>query len=540
MSQEPGQRRELGDGSGRTVWVNGSVVGGYVVSYLASGGMSVVYKGEKDGQEFVLKEVQTTNSREVPSLISEKTLLERLKHPALISYHTFFNENGYYYLVVDYIPGEPLSKFLQEGSQVPIEDVVEWALQLCEVFVYLHQQNPPVIYRDLKSENILLYDGQVKLIDFGIARVHKGTRQSDTELMGSPVTASPEHYGGAETDARSDIYTLGATIYELLTGGRRLQVGAFAFAPVRDLRADVPEALDKVVLKALCFKPEERYQTAEEFRDAILQAMGRPVATVPGTAQNSPSAGERAPSRGRILAVTLAALVLLGLGVAVRSRGVENKSLKASVQGDLFAVGKVEGSPVVFLGEDVGLFRVTAWQQEDPQQRAQTLTKRLNEFYHSPCPACNTTALEPADIKVGRYVKTGEIVVFYAHMHGFDQAAWGPELLATVDEAQAKAFKVAPRFLAAYWRDLLRDTVSLSRGFPVAKSALGEQLAEALLGARNELTEEEATAENLQAVLRQTTASQATALRTIFERVPERQPEADKFGGVEGYEPLRI
>lgn len=535
MSQNTSQRRDLGDGSGRTALVDGSMVGGYKVSYLASGGMSVVYKGEKDGQTFVLKEVLTTNSREVPSLISEKTLLERLNHPALISYHSFFNENGYYYLVVDYVPGEPLAKFLKDGTPPPVSDVVDWALQLCDVFIYLHQQSPPVIYRDLKSENILLCDGQVKLIDFGIARVHKGTRQSDTELMGSPVTASPEHYGGAETDARSDIYTLGATIYELLTGGRRLQVGAFAFASVRQLRPDVPEALDKVLLKALEFKPAERYQTATEFRNAILRAMGRPV---PSEATSTTQDKSRAKI-GFALAA-LACLLLLGGVAASRLLGVSNKSYKNSLEGNLFAAGSVDGQPVVLMGEDVGLFRVTAWEKERPEERAKTLAKRLNTFYHSPCPACNTTALEPADIKVGRFVETGEVVVFYAHMHGFDKVHWGPELLATVDEEQARNFKVAPRFLAAYWRDLLRDTVSLSRGFPVANSALGEQLTQALTEARGDLSGDEATVENLKSILRKTTASQASALRTLFEKVPERQPEPDQFGGVKGYEPLRI
>lgn len=536
MSQNAAKRRDLGDGTGRTALVDGSVVGGYTVSYLASGGMSVVYKGEKDGQTAVLKEVLTTNSREVPSLISEKTLLERLKHPALISYHTFFTEDGYYYLVVDYVPGAPLSKFLKDGTPPPVNDVVDWALQLCDVFGYLHQQSPPVIYRDLKSENILLEDGQIKLIDFGIARVHKGTRQSDTELMGSPVTASPEHYGGAETDARSDIYTLGATIYELLTGGRRLQVGAFAFAPVRQLRPDVPEELDKVILKALEFKPADRFQTAEEFRDAILKAVGRAVPALPPDP-------EGVPKTKRKLGFAMAALTLLLVGgalVASRLMGVTNKSLQNSLEGNLFAAGTVDGQQVVFLGEDVGLFQVTAWQKEVPAERAKTLAKRLNTFYHSPCPACNTTALEPADIKVGRYVDTGEVVVFYAHMHGFDKVHWGPELLATVDEAQAKNSKVAPRFLAAYWRDLLRDTVSLSRGFPVSNSALGAQLADALGQAREDLSGEEATVENLRSILRKTTASEASSLRTLFEKVPERQPEADQFGGVKGYEPLRI
>lgn len=560
MSEQSGERKDIGDGSGRTALVDGSTVGGYQVRFLAAGGMSVVYRGTKLGKEVVLKEVETSNTREVPSLLSEKSLLERLDHKGLVSFYSFFNEGGYYYLVVEYVPGQPLSKFLERGSTPTVEEVADWGLQLCEIFHYLHRQNPPIIYRDLKSENVMLHDGRIKLIDFGIARLHKGGgREKDTELLGSTVTASPEHYGGAETDARSDIYTLGATLYELLTGGRRLKIGAFQFAPVSELREDVPKNFEQVLAKSLEFKPENRYQTAKEFRDAICLAMKWPIPAEQERRRSSRPEASSPTARKKGPWILMVAVVLVALvGGAAYQQGwipgaggknpigstspgavASTGSLEATLDGDLFAAGGIEGRSVVFMGEDVGLFQVTGWEKQTPEERAAALAKRLNIFYRSACPACGATALEPQDIKVGRYEKTGDTVVFYAHMHGFDEVHWGPELLATVDEDQAKEFQTTPRFVASYWRDLLRDTIALSRGFAVDHSALGEELAGAMSKAREGLSDENATTDNLRKVLRETTGSQSFKMRELFLTVPDRKPAVDAFGGVEGYEPLR-
>lgn len=553
MSAQSGERRELGDGTGRTALIDGSMVNGYTLTYLAHGGMSVVYKGVKQGRTVVLKEVNCTNSREVPSLISEKTLLERLSHPGLVAFEAFFTENNFYYLVVEYVPGEPLSQFLNKRDGAPVLDVADWAIQLCEIFTYLHAQKPAIIYRDLKSENILLYDGKVKLIDFGIARVHKGDRQKDTELMGSPVTASPEHYGGAETDARSDIYTLGATVYELLTGGRRKQVGAFQFAPLRDLRPEVPVALDKAILKALAFKPGDRYQTAQDFRDALLTAVGKPVPA--WVDRRATRREEPVPTRKRpglllpLLAVSAVALAVLvggaikggyltvgapAAGGAVPSTG----SREASLQGNLFGTGKVGDRSVVFMGEDVGLLPVTAAGGYAATERAELLAQRLNKAYSTHCPGCGATKLEPGDIRVGRY-EGRETVVFYAHVHGADQLVAGPDLLATVTEEQARQQGTTSRYVAAYWRDLIRDVVSLSRGQAVNNSALGSELSASLLRARQSLSPGQATVENLRGILKQTTGAQALRLRDLFSQIPDRQASGDDFAGVKGYEPLR-
>lgn len=543
-----GERRELNDGTGRTALEDGTKVGGYTVSFLAHGGMSCVYKGEKDGQTFVLKEVSATNTREVPSLISEKGLLERLDHPGVVGFENFFNEKGFYYLVLEYVAGRPLSTYLSPDHLAPPETVVDWGIQLCEIFEYLHAQDPPVIYRDLKAENVMLEDGRIKLIDFGIARLHKGVRAKDTELMGSPATASPEHYGGAETDARSDIYTLGASLYELMTGGRRKQVGAFQFAPVRELNPAVNPKVEAVIEKATAFKPEDRYQNARQMRDALLTAVGRPIPKSPPLKSTVPASHRGAVVPVRWLVIAAVVVLVSGFGYKkyqetqspfyggpVPSAG----TYEASLPVDIFTSGEVGGRPTVLLGDDIGLFEVTGDAKMTPEVRSKTLANRLNSMYHSACIACGGTGLEPADIKVGRHQESNQVVVFYAHMHG-SHVHWGPELLATVSEDQAKVLGVTPRFVAGYWRDLVRDTVNLSRGFEVPDSVLGQELSGALLKARDKISKDAEQLTNLKAVLQELTGKESLRLKETFLHVPEKKPASDTFEGVKGYEPLTL
>lgn len=556
-------RREVAPG--RTAFPDGTKVRGYTLSFLATGGMSVVYKGEKDGKTYAVKEVQASNTREVPSLVSEKNLLERLEHPGILQYETFFNEVGYYFLITEYVPGHPLSEIRDGEQPTDPATIVDWGLQLCDIFSYLHRQNPPVIYRDLKSENILLSGDRVKLIDFGIARVHKGSRQKDTELMGSPATASPEHYGGAETDARSDIYTLGATLYELLSGGRRLQIGAFQFAPIRQLRPDVSPELEAVLAKALEFKPDRRFQSIDAFGQALAKVAGKPyktpvlerapegvrIVTEAVPTQSMPESQIERPLFARFLPLLLTLLLFSGVGVGAATHfglvdlpgsapQASANSHEASLEGNLFAVGDVEGKAVVFMGEDLGLMEVTGWKEQSAGKRAGTLAKRLNTFYHSPCLECGKSALEPEDIKVGRYSETNDVVIFYCHMHGEDTIHWGPDLLVTITPKQAEALGSTPRFVAAHWRDLIRDIVDISRGFEVPDSALGAELANAVARARRGLTPEQSDVANLRRILRETTGKEALRLRKTFLEVPDRKAQADNFKGVKGYEPLRI
>ncbi len=143
----------------------------------------------------------------------EAHILAALKHPNLPSIYEQFSETGRWYLIMDFIEGETLEEHLmkkQEGH-LSVEETLQIGLQLCTVLAYLHSRQPPIIFRDLKPSNIMLTpEGNLYLIDFGIARHFKPGQNRDTIALGSPGYAAPEQYGKAQTTPRSDIYSLGA------------------------------------------------------------------------------------------------------------------------------------------------------------------------------------------------------------------------------------------------------------------------------------------------------------------------------------------
>lgn len=308
-------------------------------------------------------------------------------------------------------------------------------------------------------------------------------------------------------------------------------------------------------MKALEIKPIDRFSNALEFADAILAAMGKPPRSTAPAERATPApsvGGTTRPGQGRGFKLVLAGILLVGLGAGLalqqgylvpqlppsiypESTGVQEASLK----GDLFGASEVAGQPVVMMGEDVGLFQVSAWEKESAEQRAQTLAARLNRFYQSACLTCGGSNLESPDIRVGRFTETGDIVIFYAHIHGNDPPSHGPEVLATVDEAQAKALGQPARLVAYYWRDIVRDVVDLSRALPVQNSALGTELQQALEKARGRLDPQGQSMENLRQILRQASGAQALTWRERFLEIPDRQPSFDAFSNVKGYEPLR-
>ena len=590
------KRLTLQDGSNRTYLPNGTKIGKYTVEFLAVGGMSMVYKTTFRDKEYVLKEVAVNNTMEVPSLMSEKSLLERLDHPGLVNYRDFFSENDYYYLVVDYVPGEPLSEWIEADRVATTDQVVDWGGQLAEIFAYLHCQHPPVIYRDLKPANVMVTDGVIQLIDFGIARVHKGDRHKDTALFGSVQTASPEHFGRSETDARSDIYTLGMTLYLLLTAGE-MKKNAFVISPVKEVRPDVPQALSDAISKATELEPESRFQTMEEFREALFASLGKkaPPMVVPdpsgGLSSGSLPSGPLEPKSAAfgpakvILLVALVALVTLGISKFTQSTASNTRiqaqsspsaspmmakktpmAVEPGHEGhdhapgehpnpyggkasgladinfpiDLFSAGSVNERSVVMLGEDIGLFEVTAIGDQKADARTEVIAERLNHFYKQFCPLCGKSKLEPEDVKVGRYQETGEVVLFFAHAHDNGAVFAGPLLLATATDAQAKSLKLPPRFLASYWRDLLRDTIQVSRGLGSRNSVLGKELENALIRAREEVQPGVVDTHNLKAVLQKVSGKEAYELRETFLKVPEKSPSSDSFSKIEGYEPFKI
>lgn len=242
-----------------------------ILSEIGHGGMSVVYLAinERANKTWAVKEVRKDggNDSEVvqQGLIAETEMLKKLHHPHLPSIIDVIDKDDSFLIVMDYIEGKSLADLLRDGPQDP-KKVVEWAKQLCDVLSYLHSRQPPIIYRDMKPANVMLKpDGNVTLIDFGTAREYKVHSQGDTTWLGTRGYAAPEQFGGhGQTDARTDIYCLGATMYHLLTGFSPADTN-FAILPLRQLNPVFEgTGIEKVVAK--CCEPasEDRYQSCAE------------------------------------------------------------------------------------------------------------------------------------------------------------------------------------------------------------------------------------------------------------------------------------
>jgi len=176
--------------------------------------------------------------------------------------------------VQDFVEGQNLEKIASSESETFIDEetLQNWALQLYDIFEFLHTREPPVIYRDLKPSNIIRdLQGRLHLVDFGISRVFQEGKDRDTEPLGSAMTASPEHYGRGQTDVRSDIFTLGATLHYLATNGRGRSGIPFEFDPVRTINQSLSPHFEKVLNRALELDPVKRFQTIDEMRRAHLK-----------------------------------------------------------------------------------------------------------------------------------------------------------------------------------------------------------------------------------------------------------------------------
>lgn len=253
----------------------GSVIDGKykIWNEIGHGGMSNVYLAinEKANKPWAVKEVRKSQNRDFrllrQSLIMETDLLKKLKHPNLPSIVDVIDSDENFLIVMDYIEGNTLERFLNEEGAQPQEKVADWALQLCNVLDYLHTRQPPVIYRDLKPSNVMLKsDGNIVLIDFGTAREFKEENTADTCSLGTRGYAAPEQFGGkGQTDARTDIYCLGTTMYHLLTGHNPSEP-PYELYPITKWNPGLSIGLERIVQKCVRKDPACRYQTVRELR----------------------------------------------------------------------------------------------------------------------------------------------------------------------------------------------------------------------------------------------------------------------------------
>lgn len=247
-----------------------------ILNKIGQGGMSVVYlaMNERANKQWAIKEVRRDgiHNYEVvrQGLIVETDMLKKLSHPYLPSIVDVIDEDDSFLIVMDYIEGNTLAKALAEYGAQPQEEVIEWAKQLCEVLGYLHSCNPPVIYRDVKPSNIMLKpSGYISLIDFGTAREYKERSVEDTTCLGTRGYAAPEQFGGmGQTDARTDIYSLGATLYHLVTGQNPC-APPYEIRPIREWNPRLSQGLEKIILKCTSPNPEDRFQSCAELLYAL-------------------------------------------------------------------------------------------------------------------------------------------------------------------------------------------------------------------------------------------------------------------------------
>ncbi|HZQ09092.1 MAG TPA: serine/threonine-protein kinase [Anaerolineae bacterium] len=259
-----------------------------IVKTIGGGGMGAVYlatDAQLTGQRWAIKEMSLSqlDALEIPKAIEgfqqEAELLKKLHHPNLPKAQPAFEQNGRWYFVMEFIEGQNLLDLLvTRGTPFDESQILDWARQLCDVLEYLHTQNPPIIFRDLKPANIMVEpSGRLKLIDFGIARFFKAGQTRDTISMGSHDYAALEQFGSGQTDARSDIHAFGATLYHLLTGEPPPKANERALdpnllKPVRHENPNVSVRTSDVIAKALAVHPSQRYQSVREMRAALFSS----------------------------------------------------------------------------------------------------------------------------------------------------------------------------------------------------------------------------------------------------------------------------
>lgn len=248
-----------------------------ILTLIGQGGMSKVYlaRDRRLNKQWAVKEIQKrardkNNEVVVQSAIAEANMIKQLDHPSIVRIVDIIENPDVIYIIEDFIEGETLNTILENHGAQPQELVVEWAMQICEALEYLHTRKPAIIYRDMKPSNVMLKpDGNIKIIDFGIAREYKEQSSADTVSLGTKGYAAPEQFGGkGQTDARTDVYCLGVTLYHLVTGHSPCDP-PYEIYPIRHWNPQLDPGLEAVIEKSTQLNPNDRYQSCAEFLYAL-------------------------------------------------------------------------------------------------------------------------------------------------------------------------------------------------------------------------------------------------------------------------------
>jgi serine/threonine protein kinase len=255
-----------------------------ILEQVGRGGMGAVYKAEdtRFSRRYVaIKEMSQSHlttvelDMAIARFQQEADMLASLVHPNLPRITDRFSDQERSYLVMDFIEGKTLLQVIKEAPnhQLPVAEMLHYARQLCDVLIYLHEHHPPIIFRDLKPTNVIITSkGQVFLIDFGIARFFKEDRSQDTFFLGSPGYAPPEQHGTSQTNPRSDLYGLGATLHYCLTGRDPFYaMDRFSFPPVRQSNPQVPAELDQLIQRLVAQDERQRPASAREVQQVLTR-----------------------------------------------------------------------------------------------------------------------------------------------------------------------------------------------------------------------------------------------------------------------------
>jgi TolB-like protein/tetratricopeptide (TPR) repeat protein len=336
------------------ITLEAALAGRYTIEReLGRGGMATVYLARdlRHDRPVALKVLhpQLAASLGPERFLREIKLAARLQHPHILTVHDSGDAGGQLWFTMPYVEGESLRQRLDRERQLPVHDAVRLAREVALALDFAHRHG--AIHRDVKPENILLVDGQALVADFGIARALAGDEDKLTETgmsIGTPAYMSPEQAAGDRSvDARTDVYSLGTVLYELLAGEPPF-VGPSAQAliarrltetprPLRLLRETVPEGVARAVAKALARAPADRFTTAAEFARALEAgdpAVASPAATAPSAVTSSaPSSAQAGAGSGRRTLMVAGLAFLLGLGVLFAWREGHDRGAAAGPPG---------------------------------------------------------------------------------------------------------------------------------------------------------------------------------------------------------------
>lgn len=331
-----------------------------IVAPIGKGGMGVVYQAEDTllgDRKVAVKEMRQSGlspqeqKEAADAFRQEAILLAHLQHRNLPSIFDHFEENGRWYLVMSFIEGETLADYLNHtpSRKLPLNEAVQIGIQLCTVLDYLHTQQPPIIFRDLKPSNIMrTADGHIYLIDFGIARHFKPGQAKDTAYYGSMGYAPPEQYGKAQTTPRTDIYSLGVVLYQMFSGHNPSST-PFQFPPLQSHVPTVPTELATLITRMLEIDADKRpasmtvvkqklqsiamVQSNQAHAPIRIPIANKPI--TPTTTVASASAAPSIPSRGVTLQPRTIVMGILGVIIVVGGLFYFTLSHNASTSGNI-------------------------------------------------------------------------------------------------------------------------------------------------------------------------------------------------------------